>query len=48
MSPAAWQLPWLRLHLVVCALLVTPAHGEMPTMKAEFVRRAIVQAGWFN
>ena len=53
MPPAAWQLPWLRLHLVVRELLATPAHGEMATVKRELercaeLRRAMIQAGWFN
>jgi len=49
----AWQLPWLRLHLLTRALLATPAGGDWPIVKRELLRcaelrRAIMQAGWFN
>jgi hypothetical protein len=53
MPPVAWQLPWLRLHLVVRALLATPTNREMAEVKADLkrcaeLRRAMIQAGWFN
>jgi hypothetical protein len=49
-----WQLPWLRLHLLARELLAVPASApEWPEVKRELVRcaelrRALIQAGWFN
>jgi hypothetical protein len=53
MPPDAWQLPRLRLYLVVRALLATPSHGEWPIIRRELdrcaeLRRAIIEAGSFN
>jgi hypothetical protein len=53
MPPAAWQLPWLRVHLVARELLATPTNGEMAAVKRELercadLRREMIRAGWFN
>ena len=49
----AWQLPWLRLHLVMRDVLATPWGKDWPIVKRELarcaeLRRAMIQAGWFN
>jgi hypothetical protein len=48
----AWQLPWLRLHLLMRDVLATPWGKDWPIVKrvarcAE-LRRAMMQAGSFN
>jgi hypothetical protein len=49
----AWQFPWLRLHLVMRDVLAVPWGKDWPIVKRELarcaeLRRAMIQAGWFN
>jgi hypothetical protein len=49
----AWQLPWLRLHLFMRDVLAVPWGKDWPIVKRELarcaeLRRAMMQAGWFN
>jgi hypothetical protein len=49
----AWQLPWLRVNLLIRDVLAIPWGKDWPTMKRELarcveLRRAMIQAGWFN
>jgi hypothetical protein len=49
----AWQLPWLRLHLFMRDVLAVPWGKDWPIVKRELarcaeLRRAMIQAGWFN
>jgi hypothetical protein len=49
----AWQFPWLRLHVVMRDLLTTAWGKNWPIVKRELarcaeLRRAMMQAGWFN
>jgi hypothetical protein len=51
-SDRAWQLPWLRLHFFMRDVLATP-WASWPIVKLELarcaeLRRAMIQAGWFN
>ena len=54
MPATSWRLPRLRLHLATRELLKTsPASPDWPEVKRELVRcselrRAIIDAGWFN
>jgi hypothetical protein len=49
----AWQLPWLRLNLLIREVLVTQWGRDWSIVKRELarcveLRRAMIQAGWFN
>jgi hypothetical protein len=49
----AWQLPWLRLHLLMRDVLATPWGKDWPIEKRELarcaeLRQAMIRAGWFN
>jgi len=49
----ARQLPWLRLHLFMRDVLAVPWGKDWPIVMRELarcagLRRAMIQAGWFN
>jgi hypothetical protein len=49
----SWQLPRVRMHLVMRDLLTMPWRGNGAAIKRELercveLRRAMIQAGWFN
>lgn len=51
---ALWQLPWLRLHVIARELLGVPTHSAAwphavrELMRCATLRRALIDAGWFN
>ena len=54
MSPAPWQLPWLRINRLARELLkISPASKGWAEVKRELkrcaeLRWAVIESGWFN
>jgi hypothetical protein len=46
--PTTWQLPWLRLSLILRHMSANPAGREEDIAGLLTMRRNLAQRGWFN
>jgi hypothetical protein len=45
---AGWQLPWLRLSLILRSMAADSDCRDEDLAELEVMRRRIAQRGWFN
>ncbi len=46
--PTAWQLPWLRLSLILRHMSANPECRDEDIAELVTMRRNLAQRGWFN
>jgi hypothetical protein len=46
--PTTWQLPWLRLSLILRQMSANPAGRDEDITELLTMRRNLAQRGWFN